>query len=243
MLTMPISRLSEHETARLLNRSTGLSDVMPSVNPILEDVRKNGDAALRKYTLQFDRANIKDIEVSHKEIHEAVFSLDKNLISHLKKAALNIRAFHEAQVQKDWIREFAPGIRLGQRITPLGTVGAYVPGGRASYPSTALMTAIPAKVAGVGKVILCTPPQPDGTVNHLTLAAAHIAGADRVFRVGGVQAIAAMAYGTEAIPKVDKIVGPGNVYVTAAKMACGTAIDFPAGPERSTDNHRWLSRC
>ncbi|MFA4935493.1 MAG: histidinol dehydrogenase, partial [Candidatus Methanoperedens sp.] len=120
--------------------------------------------------------------------------------------------------------------RLGQRITPLETVGAYVPGGRASYPSTALMTVIPAKVAGVGEVILCTPPKPDGSVNSLTLAAAHIAGADRVFRVGGVQAIAAMAYGTETIPKVDKIVGPGNVYVTAAKMACGTAIDFPAGP-------------
>jgi histidinol dehydrogenase len=230
MLTMSISHLSEQVTARLLNRGTGLSDVMVSVNPILEDVRKNGDAALRKYTLQFDRANIKDIEVSHKEIHEAVFSLDKSLISHLKKTALNIRAFHEAQVQKDWIREFAPGIRLGQRITPLGTVGAYVPGGRASYPSTALMTVIPAKVAGVKEVIICTPPQPDGMVNPLMLAAAHIAGADRVFRVGGVQAIAAMAYGTEAIQKVDKIVGPGNVYVTAAKMACGTAIDFPAGP-------------
>ncbi len=230
MLTMPISRLSEQETARLLNRSTGLSDVMASVNPILEDVRKNGDAALRKYTFQFDRANIKDIEVSHKEIHEAVFSLDRKLISHLKKAALNIRAFHEAQVQKDWIKEFAPGIMLGQRITPLGTVGAYVPGGRASYPSTALMTVLPAKVASVREVIICTPPQPDGMVNPLTLAAAHIAGADRVFRVGGVQAIAAMAYGTETIPKVDKIVGPGNVYVTAAKMACGTAIDFPAGP-------------
>ena len=230
MLTRPISQLSERETARLLNRSSGLSDVIASVNPILEDVRKNGDAALRKYTLQFDRANIKEIEVSHKEIHEAVYSLDKNLISHLKKAALNIRAFHEAQVQKDWIREFAPGIRLGQRITPLGTVGAYVPGGRASYPSTALMTVIPAKVAGVREVIICTPPQPDGMVNPLTLAAAHIAGADRVFRVGGVQAIAAMAYGTETIPRVDKIVGPGNVYVTAAKIVCGTAIDFPAGP-------------
>lgn len=230
MLTMPISHLSERETARLLNRSTGLSDVMASVNSILEDVRKNGDAALRNYTFQFDRANIKDIEVSHKEIHEAVFSLDRKLISHLKKAALNIRTFHEAQVQKDWIKEFAPGIMLGQRITPLGTVGAYVPGGRASYPSTALMTVIPAKVAGVREVIICTPPQPDGMVNPLTLAAAHIAGADRVFRVGGVQAIAAMAYGTETIPKVDKIVGPGNVYVTAAKMACGTAIDFPAGP-------------
>ncbi|MCX9012069.1 MAG: histidinol dehydrogenase [Candidatus Methanoperedens sp.] len=230
MLIKPISELTEQETSRLLDRSAGLQDVMDSVNPILEEVKRNGDAALRKYTLQFDRASIEKIEVSHKEIHEALFSLDKNLISHLKKAASNIRAFHEAQTQKDWIKEFTPGIRLGQRITPLETVGAYVPGGRASYPSTALMTVIPAKVAGVSQVIVCTPPKPDGTVNPLTLAAAHIAGADRVFRIGGVQAVAAMAYGTRTVPKVDKIVGPGNVYVTAAKMACGTAIDFPAGP-------------
>ncbi len=230
MLIKPISELTINETALLLNRGTELQDVMAPVTSILKDVKEHGDAALRKYTQQFDKAAIDEIEVSHKEIHDAVFSLDKNLISCLKKAASNIRAFHEAQVAKSWIKEFAPGIRLGQRITPLGTVGAYVPGGRASYPSTALMTVIPAKVAGVDEVIICTPPKPDGTVNPLTLAAAHIAGADRVFRVGGVQAIAAMAYGTETIPKVDKIVGPGNVYVTAAKMACGTAIDFPAGP-------------
>ncbi|MDO9098664.1 MAG: histidinol dehydrogenase [Candidatus Methanoperedens sp.] len=230
MLIKPISQLSKHEAERLLNRGAGLSDVMAAVSPILNDVKENGDAALRKYTQQFDRAAIKEIEVSHKEIHDAVFSQDKNQLLHLKKAAANIRAFHEAQLSKDWIKEFSPGLMLGQRITPLETVGAYVPGGRASYPSTALMTVIPAKVAGVGEVIICTPPKPDGTVNPLTLAAAHIAGADRVFRVGGVQAIAAMAYGTETIPKVDKIVGPGNVYVTAAKMACGTAIDFPAGP-------------
>lgn len=230
MLIKPISELTAAESARLFNRSAGLSDVMAPVISILNDVKENGDAAVRKYTEQFDRAKINEIEVSHKEIHEALFSLDKNLLTHIKKAASNIRVFHEAQVSKDWIKEFAPGLKLGQRITPLDIAGAYVPGGRAAYPSTALMTAIPAKVAGVGKVIICTPPKPDGTVNPLTLAAAHIAGADRVFRVGGVQAIAAMAYGTETIPKVDKIVGPGNVYVTAAKMACGTAIDFPAGP-------------
>ncbi|MFZ3059593.1 MAG: histidinol dehydrogenase [Candidatus Methanoperedens sp.] len=230
MLIKPISELTAEESARLFNRSAGLSDVMAPVISILNDVRENGDAAIRKYTEQFDRAKVNEIEVSHKEIHEALFSLDKNLLTHIKKAASNIRAFHEAQVSKDWIKEFAPGLKLGQRITPLDIAGAYVPGGRAAYPSTALMTVIPAKVAGVGKVIICTPPKPDGTVNPLTLAAAHIAGADRVFRVGGVQAIAAMAYGTETIPKVDKIVGPGNVYVTAAKMACGTAIDFPAGP-------------
>lgn len=230
MLFKPISKLSEKETERLLGRKTGLSDVMASVNTILNDVKVYGDAALRKYTQHFDKADITEIEVPHKEIHDSVFSLDKGLLSHLKKAAMNIRAFHEAQLQKDWIKEFTPGLRLGQRITPLETVGAYVPGGRASYPSTALMTVIPAKVAGVGEVIICTPPKPDGSINPLTLAAAHIGGADRIFRVGGVQAIAAMAYGTETIPKVDKIVGPGNVYVTAAKMACGTAIDFPAGP-------------
>ncbi len=230
MLIRPISELSADETARLINRAGELHDVMSPVNSILNDVKENGDSALRQFTQQFDNASIDEIEVSHKEIHDAVFSLDKDLILYLKKASSNIRAFHEAQVSTSWIREFTPGIRLGQRITPLGTVGAYVPGGRASYPSTALMTVIPAKVAGVKEVIICTPPKPDGTVNPLTLAAAHIAGADRVFRVGGVQAIAAMAYGTETIPKVDKIVGPGNVYVTAAKMACGTAIDFPAGP-------------
>src|SRR5574337_851920 len=154
MLTKPISELTEQETSRLLDRSAGLQDVMNSVNPVLEDIKRNGDAALRKYTLQFDRANIEQIEVSHKEIHEALFSLDKNLISHLKKAASNIRAFHEAQISKDWIKEFTPGIRLGQRIIPLEIVGAYIPGGKASYPSTALMTVIPAKVAGVDQVIV-----------------------------------------------------------------------------------------
>ncbi|MDL5503513.1 MAG: histidinol dehydrogenase, partial [Candidatus Methanoperedens sp.] len=230
MLLNSIKMLTNVEIENLLKRQGELQEVMPSVTSILNDIRKNGDPALLKYTVQFDKAVLEDIEVSHEEIHEAVYSLDKKLLKYLKKAASNIRAFHEAQVTKDWIKEFAPGIRLGQRVSPLGSVGAYVPGGRASYPSTALMTVIPAKVAGVRQVIVCTPPNTDGTVNPLTLAAAHIAGADSVYRAGGVQAIAAMAYGTKTIPKVDKIVGPGNVYVTAAKMACGTAIDFPAGP-------------
>lgn len=226
MLIKPILELTEDETNGLMDRSTGLDDVMGPVSSILEDVKQNGDEAILRYTLEFDRAALETIEVD--EINIA--SVDKDLISHLERAASNIRAFHEAQVRKDWIKEFMPGIKLGQRITPLDRVGAYVPGGRASYPSTALMTVIPAKVAGVSEVILCTPPRPDGTVNPLTLAAAKIAGADRIFCVGGVQAIAAMAYGTETIPKVDRIVGPGNKYVTAAKMVCGTAIDFPAGP-------------
>lgn len=230
MLTKPISELTDEDTRRLTNRGKGLADVMAAVVPILDDVKKNGDAALRKYTQQFDKAAIKDIEVPESEIDSALSSVDDALIQHLKKAAANIRVFHQAQLQKDWMKEFVPGIKLGQHISPLESVGAYVPGGRASYPSTALMTVLPAKVAGVENVVVCTPPKQDGSVNPLTLAAASIAGADRVFRIGGVQAVAAMAYGTETVPKVDKIVGPGNVYVTAAKMACGTAIDFPAGP-------------
>jgi len=230
MLKKRISELTDEETRRLTTRSKGLADVMATVVPILDDVRKNGDAALRKYTLQFDKANIEKIEVPESEIDSALSSIDGALIRHLKNAASNIRKFHQAQLQKSWMKEFGHGIELGQHISPLDSVGAYVPGGRAAYPSTALMTVIPAKVAGVEQVVLCTPPKQDGSVNPLTLAAASIAGADRVFRIGGVQAVAAMACGTETVPKVDKIVGPGNVYVTAAKMACGTAIDFPAGP-------------
>ncbi len=230
MLTKRISELTDEETRRLTSRGKGLADVMATVLPILDDVKSNGDAALRKYTHQFDKAQIEEIEVADTEIDSALSSIDDALIRNLRNAAANIGKFHQAQIQKSWMKDFGQGIKLGQHISPLDSVGAYVPGGRASYPSTALMTVIPAKVAGVEQVVLCTPPKQDGSVNPLTLAAARIAGADRVFRIGGVQAVAAMAYGTETVPKVDKIVGPGNVYVTAAKMACGTAIDFPAGP-------------
>ncbi len=230
MLTKRISELTDEETGRLLSRGKGLTDVMATVVPILDDVKRNGDAALRKYTQQFDKAKIEMIEVLDSQIDSALSSIDDVLIRHLEKAATNIRKFHIAQLQKSWMKEFDQGIKLGQHISPLDSVGAYVPGGRATYPSTALMTVIPAKVAGVENVVVCTPPKQDGSVNPLTLAAASIAGADRVFCIGGVQAVAAMAYGTETVPKVDKIVGPGNVYVTAAKMYCGTAIDFPAGP-------------
>lgn len=231
MLTKLISELMPDETNRLLNRGKGqISGVTQSVVSILEDVKKNGDEALLRLTQQFDRAVIKDIEVSREEIDLALTAVDEKFILHIRKAANDIREYHLAQISKDWMTEFAPGLIMGQHISPLDSVGAYVPGGRATYPSTALMTVIPAKVAGVEMVVVCTPPKQDGSVNPLTLAAASIAGADRVFRIGGVQAIAAMAYGTKTVPKLDKIVGPGNVYVTAAKMACGTAIDFPAGP-------------
>jgi histidinol dehydrogenase len=234
MLYGKLSELPEKEIQALVERGGGeLANVNDTVSSILTDVRSEGDAALRKYTQRFDGANIDAIEVSKDEIEKAYKSIDEDLIKHLEIAASNIRKFHEAQMpDKIWFMQLSPGIELGQKVTALASVGAYVPGGRASYPSTALMTIIPAKVAGVRKVVMCTPPGPDGRVNPLTLAAAKVAGADHVYRVGGVQAIAAMAYGTESVMKVDKIVGPGNVYVTAAKMQIRdmAEIDFPAGP-------------
>ncbi|MCL2549868.1 MAG: histidinol dehydrogenase, partial [Methanimicrococcus sp.] len=164
---------------------------------------------------------------------EGIASLDQTLVGHLRKAAKNIRCFHQDQLpEESWYVENTPGIVLGQKTLPLERVGCYIPGGRASYPSTVLMTALPAKVAGVPEIVVCTPPRADGTVHPLTLAACKIAGVDRIFKTGGAQAIAGMAYGTKSIPKVDKIVGPGNVYVTYAKMKIRdeAEIDFPAGP-------------
>ncbi|MDW7776238.1 MAG: histidinol dehydrogenase [Methanosarcinales archaeon] len=232
MIHKNLRNLTVIESKRLLDRAGGIQDVSATVSGILADVKARGDAALRQYTKQFDRVDIDDIEVNSGTIESALETVEPGLLEHLRTAAENIRAFHRAQMgESQWFMESSPGIMLGQKTTPLAVVGAYVPGGRASYPSTALMTVIPAKVAGVRKVVVCTPPGPDG-VNPLTLAAAHIAGADHVYQVGGVQAVGAMAYGTETVPAVDKIVGPGNVYVTAAKMMVRDRceIDFPAGP-------------
>jgi histidinol dehydrogenase len=217
----------------MLSRGSGLEDVAKTVSAVLSDVRIKGDAAVREYTLKFDKVELSDFEVSEEEFERALSCIDPKLLDHLKSAAANIRAFHEAQLpEATWFMELKPGIVLGQKATPLESVGAYAPGGRASYPSTVLMTVIPARVAGVEKVIVCTPPRSDGSVHPLTLAAAKVAGADKVFKLGGVQAIGAMAYGTETVPKVDKIVGPGNVFVTSAKMQIRDVaeIDFPAGP-------------
>ena len=233
MLYKHLSDVTDAEMEKLLCRGGELANVGETVSAILKDVMEDGDSALRKYTKQFDGADLEDIEVTEKEIEEAFQSVDAELINHLDIAASNIRTFHTAQLPpRTWFIEVSPGIELGQKVTPLKSVGAYVPGGRASYPSTALMTVIPAKVAGVENVVLCTPPRSDGTVDPLTLAAAKVAGADHVYRIGGVQAIGAMAYGTETVISVDKIVGPGNVYVTAAKMQVRdlAEIDFPAGP-------------
>ncbi len=233
MLFKKLSDVSETELQKMLSRGSGLEDVAKTVSAVLSDVRIKGDAAVREYTLKFDKVELSDFEVSEEEFERALSCIDPKLLDHLKSAAANIRAFHEAQLpEATWFMELKPGIVLGQKATPLESVGAYAPGGRASYPSTVLMTVIPARVAGVKKVIVCTPPRSDGSVHPLTLAAAKVAGADKVFKLGGVQAIGAMAYGTETVPKVDKIVGPGNVFVTSAKMQIRDVaeIDFPAGP-------------
>ena len=233
MLFKQLSDLSKAEMQQILSRGSGLENVAETVSAVLSDVRLKGDVALKEYTAKFDKVELKEFEVSENEFVKALSSIDPKLLDHLKAAAANIQAFHEAQLpEKIWFMELKPGIVLGQKATPLESVGAYAPGGRASYPSTVLMTVIPARVAGVKQVIVCTPPRADGSVHPLTLAAAKIAGADKVFKLGGVQAIGAMAYGTETVPKIDKIVGPGNVFVTAAKMQVRNVaeIDFPAGP-------------
>lgn len=233
MLFKKLSDVSETEMQKLLSRGSGLEDVAKTVSAVLLDVRTKGDAALREYTAKFDKVELVNFEVSEEEFEKALSSIGPELLDHLKSAAANIRAFHEAQLpETTWFMELKPGIVLGQKATPLESVGAYAPGGRASYPSTVLMTVIPARVAGVEQVIVCTPPRQDGSVHPLTLAAAKVAGADRVFKLGGVQAIGAMGYGTETVTKVDKIVGPGNVFVTSAKMQIRDVaeIDFPAGP-------------
>ena len=233
MLFKKLSDVSEAEMQRLISRGSGLADVGDTVSAVLSDVRMKGDAALREYTKKFDKVELANFEVSEEEFEKALSEIGSELLGHLRIAAENIRAFHRAQMpETTWFMELQPGAVLGQKATPLESVGAYAPGGRASYPSTVLMTVIPARVAGVEQVIVCTPPRADGSVHPLTLAAAKVAGADKVFKLGGVQAIGAMAYGTETVPRVDKIVGPGNVFVTSAKMQVRdiAEIDFPAGP-------------
>jgi histidinol dehydrogenase len=218
----------------VFKRRTGITSAMETAKKISDDVKSDGDAAVKKYTKQFDGVELRDLEVTEDEMYNAVELIDIETIGHLEKAIENIEAFHALQRPAGdmWLTEISPGIRLGQKFTPLEKVGAYVPGGTGSYPSTALMLVVPAKVAGVSEIIACTPPREDGTVHPLTLTALDMAGADRIFKVGGVQAIAAMAYGTRSIPKVEKIVGPGNIYVTAAKMRLRDTveIDMPAGP-------------
>lgn len=219
----------------LLKRSpNNYSEYEKTVHEILSDVKEKGDQALFAYTLKFDKFQLtpENIRVTREEIQEAYARMDPKLVEVIKRSAANIRAFHEKQLHGSWFDAKEDGTILGMKITPIGRVGVYVPGGKAAYPSSVLMNVIPAKVAGVGEIVMTTPPGADGRINPGTLVAADIAGVDTIYKVGGAQAIAALAFGTESIPKVDKITGPGNIFVALAKKAVYgyVSIDSIAGP-------------
>lgn len=224
----------EYEFIELLKKRAQNSDknVVPVVSEIIENVRENGDNAVRDYTIKFDGKAPEKAEISVDEIDDIIAKCDEKFIDTITKAAENISDFHKRQVQQSWLTTKSNGVMMGQRVRGLKRVGIYVPGGTAAYPSSVLMNAIPAKIAGVEEIVMCTPPQKDGTPNPNIIAAAKIAGVDRIFLMGGAQAVAALAYGTETVPKVDKIVGPGNIFVaTAKKLLYGTVdIDMIAGP-------------
>ena len=230
---MDILKYSEIDLVETIKRSEqDVNNVLATVSEILENVRVNQDQAIREYTEKFDGVLIENLKVSKDEIKEAYDTLDDELLTALKNAADNIRKFHEKQIPESWKMEVNPGIVAGQIVRPINSAGCYIPGGRAAYPSSILMTVIPAKIAGVEKVVCVTPPQKDGKILDAILVAADIAGADEIYKVGGAQAIAGLAYGTESIPRVEKIVGPGNIFVTAAKKLVYGQVDieFPAGP-------------
>lgn len=227
-----IYRYGEIPNSELFARKDIVADVAEPVRAIVQNVAQNGDAALRAYEKKFDRADLTALEVSPAEWDAAMDAVEPEFLQILQEAASNIRRYHEKQVRASYVVNEQPGVLLGQRILPIEKVGVYVPGGTAAYPSTVLMDTIPAKLAGCGEIVMVTPPAPDGSIRPAILAAARIAGVDRVFRLGGAQAIAALAYGTESVPRVDKIVGPGNAYVAEAKKQVfgRVAIDMVAGP-------------
>lgn len=219
--------------ARDVPRTGGIDmEVLGVAQRIIDDVRRRGDEALREYTAQFDKAELADFQVSAAEIEAAVAEVGDEFREAIASAAIAIEEFHQRQVQQSWFTTIEGGMLIGQQVTPIERVGIYVPGGRACYPSSVLMNAIPAIVAGVGEIAMVVPPDADGRVNPYTLAAAAEVGVDEIYKVGGAQAIAALAYGTDTIPRVDKITGPGNAYVTAAKkLVMGdVGIDMLAGP-------------
>ncbi len=207
----------EVENAAIFSRVVPQVDVSAIVAEIIATVRERGDAALRDYTARFDKAQLDSLQVTPAEIEAAVAAVPAEFLRVLELAARNIRKFHEKQLRTGFIINDENGIVTGQKVIPVDRAGLYVPGGTAAYPSTVLMDAIPAKIAGCPEVVMVTPPAADGSVNPVILAAAHVAGVDKIFKVGGAQAIAALAYGTESVPKVDKIVGPGNAFVAEAK--------------------------
>ena len=232
-IDVPSEGLTLRDIRRITKRDQAESeDIRKAVEAILADIEQRGDAAVREYTKRFDGVDLDSFLVSPEEIDTAVDIVGPDFMAVLEEAAANIRAYHERQVEQTWIDTFRPGVRLGAKFTPIQRVGVYVPGGTAAYPSTVLMDTIPAHVAGVPSIAVFTPPAKDGSVNPYILAAAHVAGATEIYKVGGAQGIAAAAYGTESIPPVFKIVGPGNAYVAMAKrLVFGTVgIDMIAGP-------------
>lgn len=226
-----IMKYGDVPAEEIFARGTAATDVSGIVSDIIEDVKKRGDEALLYYCEKFDKAKLSSLEVTAEEIEEAFSLVEPEFIEILKKAAENIREFHKAQVRNSFIIN-GDGYITGQKITPIEKVGLYVPGGTAAYPSTVLMDSIPAKIAGCKEICITTPPSANGKVNPAILAAAKIAGVDRIFKTGGAQAVAALAYGTETVPKVDKIVGPGNAFVAEAKRQVFglVSIDMIAGP-------------
>lgn len=227
-----ILKYGEVSNEEIFARGTAVTDVSAIVSDIIKNVREKGDKALFEYCEKFDKAELSTFEVSEEEIQQAFQSVEPEFIEVLERAAENIRAFHEKQVRNSFIINDKDGIVIGQKVIPVDKAGLYVPGGTAAYPSTVLMDSIPAKIAGCREICITTPPNSEGKVNPVILAAAKIAGVDRIFKVGGAQAIAALAYGTQTVPKVDKIVGPGNAFVAEAKKQVYglVSIDMIAGP-------------
>lgn len=227
-----IFKCGEVDREEIFARNNPTANVSEIVADIIANVQKNGDVALKAYAEKFDGVVLSSLEVSKEEIEKAFAKADKTFVAVLQEAAENIRAFHEKQKRDGFEIKKENGVIVGQKITPVEKVGLYVPGGTAAYPSTVLMDAIPAKIAGCESVVMVTPPAKDGGVNENILAAAKVAGVDRIFKVGGAQAVAALAYGTESVPKVDKIVGPGNAFVAEAKKQVFgvVSIDMIAGP-------------
>ena len=227
-----ILKYNEVDKETIFARTQATMNVEQIVSDIIHNVRTNGDKAIYEYCEKFDNAKLSSLLVTEEEIEEAVNLVEPKFLEILENAAKNIRKFHEKQVRNSFIINDENGIVIGQKIIPVDKAGLYVPGGTAAYPSTVLMDSIPAKIAGCKEVVMVTPPQSNGKVNPVILAAAKIAGVDKIFKVGGAQAIAALAYGTETIPKVDKIVGPGNAFVAEAKKQVfgQVSIDMIAGP-------------
>ena len=227
-----ILKYGEVAPEEIFARGTSSADVSGIVADIISTVRREGDVALLAYTKQFDKAELSSLQVTPQEMDEALAAVEPEFLAVLEKAAANIRRFHEKQKRTSFLLNEERGVVMGQKILPVDRAGLYVPGGTAAYPSTVLMDSIPAKIAGVPEVVIVTPPNAQGKIAPVILAAAHVAGVDRIFKVGGAQAIAALAYGTESIPRVDKIVGPGNAFVAEAKKQVygQVAIDMIAGP-------------